>query len=168
MPDLLQLPWPAYAAAAVFIVSLGALGLRLFFQNRSRAGRSADAAAHNRPHPTPVDGFGDALAILRGDGDAPSHAVTAERRALVIGRWAPGCDILVRDAGGELRHARVELLHGANLTVEDLGSRSGTWLDGERIEQFKPQPLWPGATIGVHGARWRVEMRPPSREHEGR
>jgi DNA-binding winged helix-turn-helix (wHTH) protein len=46
--------------------------------------------------------------------------------------------------GVSRRHARI-LVRGGRATIEDLGSKNGTFLDGERVET--PQALQDGATI---------------------
>lgn len=65
---------------------------------------------------------------------------------------APGCAFVLPDPTVSRRHARLRP-NGAGLLVEDLGSRNGTRVDGERIE---------GAVIVGAGARLRfgeVELR---------
>ncbi|MFN7130431.1 MAG: FHA domain-containing protein, partial [Myxococcales bacterium] len=52
---------------------------------------------------------------------------------LVIGR-SPSCEIALPDDGKvSRRHARL-WAKGEQFAVEDLGSRNGTWVNGDRIE----------------------------------
>ena len=53
---------------------------------------------------------------------------------LTIGRSAE-CDVnLTYDQFASVRHAQITI-SGDTITVEDLGSRNGVWVDDERIEQ---------------------------------
>ena len=62
----------------------------------------------------------------------------------LIGR-APEVGVFVDDAGVSRQHARIAITaHGA-ATLEDLGSKNGTMLDGRRIDG--PTPLADGALI---------------------
>ncbi len=54
----------------------------------------------------------------------------------VIGRGV-GCELHIDDPTSSRRHAAVEL-HGGQLTVRDLGSRNGTFLNGDRIGGVSP------------------------------
>jgi pSer/pThr/pTyr-binding forkhead associated (FHA) protein len=42
-------------------------------------------------------------------------------------------------------------------SVEDLGSRNGTWLDGERLPAGEPRPLVPGSVLRLADVRVRFE-----------
>lgn len=52
--------------------------------------------------------------------------------AYVLGRSAD-CDVVLRDPSISRRHASL-LLRGGRLTLADLGSSNGTFIDGERVE----------------------------------
>jgi pSer/pThr/pTyr-binding forkhead associated (FHA) protein len=53
---------------------------------------------------------------------------------LVIGR-SPDCDIVVRDILLSRRHCRLGLDEGTEKwTVQDLGSKNGTWINGEQVQ----------------------------------
>jgi diguanylate cyclase (GGDEF)-like protein len=69
------------------------------------------------------------LIVLAGDGLGEMHLV-ADAEA-VIGR-AGRVAIALRDDGVSRTHARVRRV-GAELILEDLGSRNGTYLNGERV-----------------------------------
>ena len=50
---------------------------------------------------------------------------------LVIGR-APDCDLAVRDVLLSRHHCRIEPA-GTGWVAVDMGSKNGTWLDGQRV-----------------------------------
>jgi pSer/pThr/pTyr-binding forkhead associated (FHA) protein len=50
----------------------------------------------------------------------------------IVGR-SSGCDLVVRHASVSRRHAEIQVL-GECVTVVDLESRNGTYIDGQRIE----------------------------------
>ncbi|WP_265445053.1 FHA domain-containing protein [Flexivirga meconopsidis] len=66
----------------------------------------------------------------------------------VIGRDLD-CDLVITDALASRRHAELRL-DGATLTVTDLGSSNGTFVDGERITV--PVALGPGSQLRLGGA----------------
>jgi two-component system cell cycle response regulator len=74
------------------------------------------------------------LIILAGDGLGEMHQLTGDE--VVIGRGGKA-GILLRDDGVSRGHARVTR-RGDQLTVEDLGSRNGTFLNGNRISTAVP------------------------------
>ncbi len=66
-------------------------------------------------------------------------------RALVLGR-DPKCDIVVPTRQVSRRHARV-YPEGRDVWVEDLGSKNGTFVNGERLKPGKPRKLKEGDTL---------------------
>ena len=64
--------------------------------------------------------------------ERPVFEVMPSRGPLVIGRDT-ACDIAIIDARASRRHAELTF-DGERWNVRDLGSRNGTFLDGERIE----------------------------------
>jgi DNA-binding winged helix-turn-helix (wHTH) protein len=79
----------------------------------------------------------------RGDPDHSGAWLVWNDRALVlrdgqntIGR-DPQCEVWVDAAGVSRRHARVTVIRGA-ATLEDLGSKNGTLLDGASIRTVMP------------------------------
>ncbi|HEX6836582.1 MAG TPA: sigma 54-interacting transcriptional regulator [Polyangia bacterium] len=64
-------------------------------------------------------------------GDAPSCEVLTTHGPIVIGRDRD-CQIAIDDARASRRHAELTF-DGARWSVRDLGSRNGTFLDGERV-----------------------------------
>jgi predicted component of type VI protein secretion system len=80
-------------------------------------------------------------------------AGTAIGVRLTIGRH--GADLLADHPDASRTHAEVE--HGAGgLVVRDLGSRNGTYVNGERIEGDRS--LTNGDELRIGGIVWRVEL----------
>jgi len=80
--------------------------------------------------------------------------VGAERRVesgSTIGR--EGCDITVSDPDVSRRHAKVAIDDG-QLSIEDLGSTNGTFVNGERIDQ--PRRLSDGDEVRIGATVWVV------------
>lgn len=69
-------------------------------------------------------------------------------RTVVVGRGLD-CDLVITDALASRRHAELHL-DGTQLTVTDLGSSNGTFLDGARISA--PAPVGPGSILRIGGA----------------
>jgi diguanylate cyclase (GGDEF)-like protein len=81
------------------------------------------------------------LRILTGPQAGRTHVVATDET--VVGRGT-GCELQIDDAALSRRHCRF-VRDGGTFLVEDLGSRNGTLLDGERIESMRP--LRDGALI---------------------
>src|SRR5436190_23824555 len=69
------------------------------------------------------------LVITKGVGTGRDHAIGPE---CVLGR-APDVDFVLEDVGISRRHCRVRP-EGAGFVVEDLGSRNGTLVNGNRVQ----------------------------------
>jgi len=63
--------------------------------------------------------------------DLPHQTVSLRPGVSTVGR-DEGCDVLINDPTVSRRHASLSV-EGALLTVEDLGSKNGTCVDGQRI-----------------------------------
>ena len=68
------------------------------------------------------------------------------RDEITIGR-APDCDVVVAHNALSRRHVRLRLV--PTMTVEDLGSRNGTRLRGERLTEGTPAALAVGETFQI-------------------
>ncbi len=79
-------------------------------------------------------------------------------RTLILGR-DPKCDIVVPARQVSRRHARV-YPKGTTVWVEDLGSKNGTFVNGERLEPGKPAPLKEGDTLILALAQRFVLVNP--------
>jgi diguanylate cyclase (GGDEF)-like protein len=92
--------------------------------------------------------------LLRLDGVSAGEVVSLNLLPTTIGRH-PGCTILVDDAGVSRNHATISDQDG-EIYIEDLGSRNGTFVEGNRITRAK---LTEGSLvqIGLHvGFRYTV------------
>jgi pSer/pThr/pTyr-binding forkhead associated (FHA) protein len=87
-------------------------------------------------------------------GNAAGQTITLEQE-LVIGRSTPGLGSLGGDSEISRVHARVFHDPSGRLTVEDLGSTNGTFVNGNRISG--QQPLNPGDEVRVGQTTLSVE-----------
>jgi sigma-B regulation protein RsbU (phosphoserine phosphatase) len=103
------------------------------------------------------------LARLRiEEASGQSRTVDLEARRVTIGR-AEGNDFAFpADDTLSRRHLAVEP-DGAGWAVEDLGSRNGTFLDGQRL--VGRAPLQVGGTVQAGGLRLRIESGEPDFSH---
>ena len=62
---------------------------------------------------------------------------------VVVGR-APGCEVVLPDTTLSRRHVALTLSADGEITVDDLESHNGTWVDGEAVTA--PVTLAPGAS----------------------
>jgi FHA domain len=69
------------------------------------------------------------LVIHAGAGAGSEHPLDGE---LILGREHATADLVIPDPGVSRRHARV-LAHNGEITVEDLRSSNGTYVNGNRI-----------------------------------
>lgn len=83
-----------------------------------------------------------ALIVRRDRGSAQEWSIDAE---LVIGR-DPECDICISDRQVSRTHAVIRR-EGDGFTIQDLSSKNGTWLNGERLTE--PATLADGDEISV-------------------
>ena len=82
------------------------------------------------------------LELVEGRSDPDALELGA---ATLIGRHKE-CDLRLFDETTSRRHARIELDDG-NVTLADLGSSNGTWLNGERLDG--PARLFDGDVIRI-------------------
>jgi hypothetical protein len=119
---------------------------------------------------------GDARRVDDGEGvvgggspAGPGAWLVWNERALVlrdgkntVGR-GPQCEVWVDVAGVSRRHARITLVHGAD-TLEDLGSKNGTILDGAPIRTVIP--LGDGNVIRFGSVEMQFRLRSDERATE--
>jgi pSer/pThr/pTyr-binding forkhead associated (FHA) protein len=115
----------------------------------------------------------DATLVVREGGAVGSeHPLDGE---LVIGREPGSADLVVDDPGISRRHAVVRAFGGA-ITVEDLGSSNGTFVNGEpvrgEVELAEGDEVQLGGTVfSVHGGDAATAMMAPgaapTAEHPG-
>ncbi|MEQ8564632.1 MAG: FHA domain-containing protein [Deltaproteobacteria bacterium] len=70
---------------------------------------------------------------------------------------SPGCNVRLEEAYASGEHARVTWM-GTAWEIRDLGSRNGTFVDGQRLKPGEPVALEVGATVGFGDSNggWRV------------
>jgi len=71
-------------------------------------------------------------ALLIVSGKEAGKVLDIEKAVVTIGR--SGCDLIVDDPELSRRHVRVEI-QGAEITLKDLDSTNGTFMDNERIRE---------------------------------
>ena len=71
-------------------------------------------------------------ALLIVSGKEAGKVLDIEKTVVTIGR--SGCDLVVDDPELSRRHVRVEI-QGAEVTLKDLDSTNGTFMDDERIRE---------------------------------
>ena len=109
------------------------------------------------------------LVIHEGAGAGSEHPVDGE---LILGREPASADLVIEDPGVSRRHARVRTGNGT-VTVEDLGSSNGTFVNGERISRAVQlaagDEIQVGDTIlAIEGGEAATALMPagaPSTEH---
>jgi two-component system, NtrC family, response regulator AtoC len=82
----------------------------------------------------------------------PEARIPLERAETVLGR-DPSCDIVLPEATASQRHARIKKGAGGFFEIEDLGSRNGVWIEGERVER---QVLLDGDAFSVGDTRFSI------------
>lgn len=95
------------------------------------------------------------LTFKRGRGGAEVR-VPLERSETVIGR-DPVCDIVLAEKSASARHARIRRNAGGFYEIEDLGSRNGVFVDGDRVEKMT---LLDGDSFQVGDTRFSILIAP--------
>ena len=118
-----------YLVAGLFTVDQNERAVKTSFGRAERIGTATtlDDPISESLGPTAAD----AVPILIGG--EPADRIEA-RGVMVIGR-EPGVDVLLNDLGVSRRHAQLSLLDGGCVLITDLGSTSGTFVNGSRIEK---------------------------------
>jgi FHA domain len=112
------------------------------------------------------------LVIREGAGAGEEHPLDGE---LVVGREQASSDLVIDDPGVSRRHAAVRAL-GGSITVEDLDSSNGTFVNGApirgQVELAEGDEVQVGGTVfSVHGGEAATAMMvpgaAPTAEHPG-
>ncbi len=90
------------------------------------------------------------LQLVSVEGDAITVHDLPDRGTLVIGR-GDDVDVRVNDPGASARHCTLHV-EGGRVAIEDLGSRNGTQIRGQRIDAGERVMLAPGESALVAGA----------------
>jgi two-component system, NtrC family, response regulator AtoC len=96
------------------------------------------------------------LAVI-GGGVVATRALPAAGE-IVIGRDA-GCDLRIDDPSLSRRHVRLRIAE--RITIEDLGSRNGTFVAGRRLEPGVPQPITADEIVTLGGVGIVVQQQAP-------
>jgi predicted component of type VI protein secretion system len=88
-------------------------------------------------------------------GNATGQEIQVEDEFL-IGRSEEGAGALASDVEISRRHAKITRGADGNYSIEDLDSRNGTWVNGQRIE--KPEGLYVGDAVEVGGTKLVVQV----------
>ena len=75
------------------------------------------------------------IAIIAGDGTVAAHRIASP---IVVGR-DPSCELVLVDRAASRHHARL-VPRGGTLEVVDLGSRNGTFVNGQRVTRAVVEP----------------------------
>jgi diguanylate cyclase (GGDEF)-like protein len=84
--------------------------------------------------------------FVRMDGAEAGRIYSLENDEVYIGRGVEN-QVVIEDSGVSRRHARVVRL-GKRYTIEDMGSRNGTFVQGERVKHVE---LRPGDYVQIGG-----------------
>ena len=103
------------------------------------------------PSPAPVVRGGEQLRVIEGNAVGKRFDLGEE---FVLGRLAGEDATLGADRKMSRRHARITRGPAGKLTIEDLGSANGTWVNGRRIDA--PRALEPGDRITVGTTAFEV------------
>ena len=101
------------------------------------------------------------LKVIVGPNSGQTCRLTASE--CVLGRH-PGCDFPIDDEAASRRHARI-VLAGSDHYLEDLDSRNGTFLNGERIQQRRE--IADGDRLRIGKTVFTFHLRPSSPASEG-
>jgi pSer/pThr/pTyr-binding forkhead associated (FHA) protein len=96
----------------------------------------------------PESGF-----ILRSASVPATSGITLAEGTILVGR-DPSCSIVLTDSSVSRRHAEFSI-KGVLLTVRDLNSRNGTFVDGERIQAAQ---VLAGQQIQLGCVQFRVSL----------
>jgi two-component system, NtrC family, response regulator AtoC len=103
------------------------------------------------------DGIGDELQLVLVEQDnVTAHSLPSPGQVLV-GRGTE-VDVALTDPGASAQHARIYVEGGA-VTIEDLGSRNGTVVRGQRLPQGERVPLALGEAAMMAGAVLLVQRK---------
>lgn len=94
-------------------------------------------------------------AVVILDGELASHHWALEREETLLGR-DESCDIVIPMRQISRQHVIFRRVGDNQFVIEDLNSRNGTWLNGNRMAGSEPLPLSDGDEIHI---ALRVRLR---------
>jgi len=90
---------------------------------------------------------------LKGTSGSVINQSYPFRESIMLGSSA-GCDIQLDEPGVSSRHAEIRLLDDSSLQLKDLGSETGTLLNGEAVTETL---LGSGDEIRIGTCRWMLQ-----------
>src|SRR5579883_2778098 len=124
---------------------------------RTRSGSGSSCAKGHTPTKTVVTRSNAnihamAYTLVVQDGPGPERVYVLEKDA-TVGRDR-ACDVVLGAGGVSRKHCVLERTRDGGVVLRDLGSKNGTFVNGERVEKAK---LREGDKLGVGEASLRVE-----------
>jgi pSer/pThr/pTyr-binding forkhead associated (FHA) protein len=101
------------------------------------------------------------VALVRVTAEGETQRVVLGKDRTVIGRQE-GCQLRIPIAGVSRTHCEI-LIQGGSITIKDLGSSNGTYVNQERVTQ---QPLAPGDLVSLGGQVFLVQVNGEPEEIE--
>ncbi len=95
------------------------------------------------------------LVVIKGS--RKTREIVLRDGETIIGRQT-GCGLRIPSATVSRRHCRLGI-HGSLVTIEDLGSANGCFLNGTRVRSV--EFVRPGDRLEIGPVTFRVEYRPP-------
>lgn len=111
------------------------------------------------PIPSAADGSAAAVTALYGrEGPATGRSIPLDQLPVVLGREQSADVVGLNDDFVSARHAEIDLSSEGVLTIKDLASTNGTFLDGTRLESHASATLSKGALVRL-GPSTTLEVR---------
>lgn len=129
---------PLYDASAAVISEGG------FFSDRTAAGNGESFSVGETSLLSP--GGGQA-AVLYGTGPCRGERISLASLPCVVGKVREYVDQVLDDSTVSRMHARFALDRDGKMTVRDLNSTNGTWINGERLQPNESRPIRQGDHI---------------------
>src|SRR3954453_7533986 len=85
--------------------------------------------------------------VTIGSGEGKGLSVRVEGERFLVGTGSE-CQLMIRDANVEPLHAYFEVGEGGHVVLHDLGTESGTFVNGERIDGSRAIEGGEGLRIG--------------------
>jgi two-component system, NtrC family, response regulator AtoC len=103
------------------------------------------------------EGSGEELQIVIVEGDSVTVHDLPEAGSVLVGR-GPEANVQLADPSASAQHARLHIA-GGRITIEDLGSRNGVQVRGQRISAGEPSALAPGEAAMLGSAVLLVQRK---------
>ncbi len=136
LPWRCALPVLGILLGAVLLTTAGGVVWALRWRKQRSGGPPPGPAIQPLASSRPAPASTAFLQMMRGP-DAP-RTVAIPGQALIIGR-DPHCHLVLSDPTVSARHAQITLTPSGYL-LTDLGSRNGTWVNGQRVQHHLLRP----------------------------